>query len=395
MSKSKKILFFTSRIPYPLEKGDKLRAYYQIKYLSKDAKIILCCVSQEELTIKAERELKKYVDEIYVYRSNKVSTLINMLIAGVIGYPFQIGYFFNAGAHFYFKNVIQKEQPDHIFVQLIRMAEYVLKTKNISKSLDYMDTFSKGIERRMEKEKGLKRLAYRFEFNRLKKYEDKVFSYFGNHYIISSQDRDSFSFEKAKSISISPNGVDHNFFTPKKNINKPYDLVFTGNMSYPPNVSAVIYIAKEIMPLLIKDLPKIQLLIAGATPTSSVKGLANKNITVSGWLDDIRDAYNDSKIFLAPLQIGTGLQNKLLEAMSMELPCITSQLANNALGAKGESEILIGETPQEYIELIKRLIENEELRNNLTKNAKLFVEQNYNWSSISKSLLKDFFQSNK
>ncbi|MDG1516678.1 MAG: glycosyltransferase [Flavobacteriales bacterium] len=394
MSQSKKILFFTSRIPYPLEKGDKLRAYYQLKYLSKDAKIVLCCMSQEEITLKAETELKKFVDKIYVYRSNKVSTLINMLIAGVIGYPFQIGYFFNTGAHFYFKKVIQKEQPDHIFVQLIRMAEYVLKTQNISKSLDYMDTFSKGIERRMEKEKGLKQLAYRFEFNRLKKYEEKVFSYFDNHYIISSQDRDSFSFEKAKSISISPNGVDHNFFTPKKNISKSYDLVFTGNMSYPPNVSAVIYIAKEIMPLLIKDYPNIQLLIAGATPTSSVKGLANKNITVSGWIDDIRDAYNDSKIFLAPLQIGTGLQNKLLEAMSMELPCITSKLANNALGAKRESEILIGETPQEYVELIKRLINNEDLRNNLTKNAKLFVEQNYNWNSISKFLIKDFFPSN-
>lgn len=394
MSQSKKILFFTSRIPYPLEKGDKLRAYYQLKYLSKDAKIVLCCMSQEEITLKAENELKKFVDKIYVYRSNKVSTLINMLIAGVIGYPFQIGYFFNTGAHFYFKKVIQKEQPDHIFVQLIRMAEYVLKTQNISKSLDYMDTFSKGIERRMEKEKGLKRLAYRFEFNRLKKYEEKVFSYFDNHYIISSQDRDSFSFEKAKSISISPNGVDHNFFTPKKNISKSYDLVFTGNMSYPPNVSAVIYIAKEIMPLLIKDYPNIQLLIAGATPTSSVKGLANKNITVSGWIDDIRDAYNDSKIFLAPLQIGTGLQNKLLEAMSMELPCITSKLANNALGAKRESEILIGETPHEYVELIKRLINNEDLRNNLTKNAKLFVEQNYNWNSISKFLIKDFFPSN-
>jgi len=160
LSQSKKILFFTSRIPYPLEKGDKLRAYYQLKYLSKDAKIVLCCMSQEEITLKAENELKKFVDKIYVYRSNKVSTLINMLIAGVIGYPFQIGYFFNTGAHFYFKKVIQKEQPDHIFVQLIRMAEYVLKTQNISKSLDYMDTFSKGIERRMEKEKGLKRQAY-------------------------------------------------------------------------------------------------------------------------------------------------------------------------------------------------------------------------------------------
>ena len=117
-------------------------------------------------------------------------------------------------------------------------------------------------------------------------------------------------------------------------------------MSYPPNVNAVMYIAKEIFPLLLKHKPDIKLLIAGATPTNAVKSLANANIHVSGWMDDIRDAYNESSIFLAPLQIGTGLQNKLLEAMSMELPCITSALANNALKACDGEEILIGETPK-------------------------------------------------
>ena len=114
------------------------------------------------------------------------------------------------------------------------------------------------------------------------------------------------------------------FFNPKKRIKKKYELVFTGNMSYPPNVNAVEYIAKELMPLLIERKPDIKLLIAGATPANSVKALSSENILVSGWLDDIRDAYNDASVFLAPLQIGTGLQNKLLEAMCMEVPCITS-----------------------------------------------------------------------
>lgn len=391
MKDKKKILFFTSRIPYPLEKGDKLRAYYQIKYLSIKSEIVLCCISEEELSEKAETELSKYVSKIYVYKTSKLSIAINMLIAGVIGYPFQVGYFFNTGAHFFFNKAIKKENPDHIFVQLIRMAEYVSKTRTISKSLDYMDTFSKGVERRMDKAKGIKKIIFKFEFIRLRRYEEKVFKRFNNSYIISDQDKSSFYFKESNQIKVSPNGVDHDFFQPIKKDKKTFDIVFTGNMSYPPNVNAVEYIANELMPLLIERKPNIKLLIAGATPSNSVKSLSNKNIHVSGWLDDIRDAYNDASVFLAPLQIGTGLQNKLLEAMSMEVPCITSELANNALKAEDNEEILIGKTPTDYVEAVFNLLENTDLKNKIIRNGKRFVMKTYNWNAITKNLENDFF----
>lgn len=391
MTDRKKILFFTSRIPYPLEKGDKLRAYYQIKYLSIKSDIILCCISEEELSEKAEKELSKYVSNIYVYKTSKLSVGINMLIAGIIGYPFQVGYFFNTGAHLFFNKIIDRENPNHIFVQLIRMAEYVSKNRTISKSLDYMDTFSKGVERRMDKAKGIKKIIFKFEFIRLKRYEEKVFKWFNNTYIISEQDKASFYFKESNQIKVSPNGVDHDFFQPTRKGKKTYDIVFTGNMSYPPNVNAVEYIASELMPLLIERKPNIKLLIAGATPSNSVKALSNKNIHVSGWMDDIRDAYNDASVFLAPLQIGTGLQNKLLEAMSMEVPCITSELANNALKAKHNEEILIGQTPTEYVNAVFRLLENKEFKSEIIKNGKRFVMKTYNWKAISENLENDFF----
>ncbi len=349
-------------------------------------------MSEEELTEKAKKELSKYVSNIHVYKTSKLSIVINMLIAGFMGYPFQVGYFFNTGAHLFFNKIIKKENPDHIFVQLIRMAEYVTKNRTVPKSLDYMDTFSKGIERRMEKSSGIKKLIFQFEFIRLKRYEKRVFSWFDNAYIISEQDKASFYFKESNQIKVSPNGVDHNFFQPNKKNERKYDIVFTGNMSYPPNVNAVEYIAKELMPLLIKRKPDIKLLIAGATPANSVKALSNKNIHVSGWLDDIRDAYNDASIFLAPLQIGTGLQNKLLEAMCMEVPCITSKLANNALKAKDKEEILIGNTPKEYVDAVFELLENKELSDKISKNGKSFVTETYDWNSISKNLERDFFE---
>ncbi len=391
MNPRKKILFLTSRIPFPLEKGDKLRAYYQIKYLSKENDIVLCCISDTEITDRAKEELSKYTTAIYVYKTSKLSILSNLFVAWLKGLPFQVGYFFNSGAHFYFNSIVKKEKPDHIFVQLIRMAEYVSKIKSIPKSLDYMDTFSKGMERRMDKASGIKKSIFKFEFNRLRKYEERVFNIFDNSYIISKQDQESFSFPSANQIKISPNGVDHHFFQPDINRKKVYDIVFTGNMSYPPNVNAVVYLVKEILPLLKEQLPNIQILIAGATPNSTVKSLASENVHISGWLDDIRDAYNDAKIFLAPLQIGTGLQNKLLEAMSMELPCITSELANNALGAKPNQEILIGQSPEDYASHVIDLLNSNKLCDLLKVNGKEFVTKTYNWNSITSDLTKDFF----
>lgn len=391
MNPRKKILFLTSRIPFPLEKGDKLRAYYQIKYLSKENDIVLCCISDTEITDRAKEELSKYTTAIYIYKTSKLSILSNLFVAWLKGLPFQIGYFFNSGAHFYFNSIVKKEKPDHIFVQLIRMAEYVSKIKSIPKSLDYMDTFSKGMERRMDKASGIKKSIFKFEFNRLRKYEERVFNIFDNSYIISKQDQESFSFPSANQIKISPNGVDHHFFQPDLNREKIYDIVFTGNMSYPPNVNAVVYLVKEILPLLKEQLPNIQILIAGATPNSTVKSLASENVHISGWLDDIRDAYNDAKIFLAPLQIGTGLQNKLLEAMSMELPCITSELANNALGAKPNQEILIGQSPEDYANHVINLLNSNKLCDLLKVNGKEFVTKTYNWNSITSDLTQDFF----
>ncbi len=383
MTSKKKILFFTSRIPFPLEKGDKLRAYHQIKHLSQSFNVVLCAISDIPFTVEAETELKKYTSNIYIYQTSKISTLVNMFVAGFCNYPFQVGYFFNTGAHYFFNQAIKTENPDHIFVQLLRMAEYAIRVPNIPKSLDYMDTFSKGIERRMIEAKGLKKVIFNIEFKRLQKYEEKIFGFFNHTFIISKQDQKSFSFEKATEINILPNGVDDEFFTPDKSSVKKYDIVFTGNMSYPPNVSAVVYIAKNIIPLLVEKKPDIKFLIAGATPTNIVKDLASENITVSGWMNDIRDAYNESRVFLAPLKIGTGLQNKLLEAMAMQIPCITSALANNAIGATHNKNILIGNSPKEYTLLVLDCLENVEKAKKIAVAGKMHVTQNFNWSALT------------
>jgi glycosyltransferase involved in cell wall biosynthesis len=129
-------------------------------------------------------------------------------------------------------------------------------------------------------------------------------------------------------------------------------------------------------------------MISGANPVNSVLSLANKNIHVSGWMDDIREAYWSSKIFIAPMQIGTGLQNKLLEAMAIGIPCVTTELANNALGATANEQILIGNTPEEIAHQIERLLTEPDLVIKISSNGRTFVTENYNWKTVSEKLEK-------
>jgi glycosyltransferase involved in cell wall biosynthesis len=161
-------------------------------------------------------------------------------------------------------------------------------------------------------------------------------------------------------------------------------------MGYPPNIDAARFIAQEIFPLVLNQFPAANLLIAGATPNAKVMALQSKNITVTGWLPDIRGSYASSRIFVAPMRIGTGLQNKLLEAMAMELPCISSTLANQALGAKENVEILIGNTAEEYANHIISLLQNESLALALAQKGRNFVRKTFSWENSASKLEKLF-----
>ena len=220
------------------------------------------------------------------------------------------------------------------------------------------------------------------EYHRLKRYEAAIFDDFDVKTIISEPDRTLFPHEKRNEILIIPNGVDHDYFKPQE-CEKRYDLVFTGNMSYPPNVNAVEYLAEEIMPVVWKTLPETKLYIAGATPDPKVKKAASDKIIVSGWLDDIRDAYAKSRVFIAPMRIGTGLQNKLLEAMSMRLPAITSPLANASLGAKPNEEILIGSNAEEVAQHIITLLTDKEKAERLAQAGFDFTNRVYDWGKAT------------
>ncbi len=379
-----RLLVLTSRFPFPLDKGDKLRAFHQIKELSKNHKICLVSLTEKEVCSDHLNEIKKICSEIHVFKLNKWRIIINLFTGLFSDKPFQVKYFYQRAIHKKINRIINDFDPEHIYCQLIRCASYVQHNYHYKKTIDYMDAFSKGIERRIE-HSGWMKPIFKIEASRLLKFENLCFEYFDNHTIISDQDRSHIFHENKNKINIISNGIDIDYFKPI-DIKKKYDLVFIGNLSYAPNIDTAIYIRNELLPKLVNKIPNISILISGANPTKSILNLQNNHLTIQGWKEDIRESYASAKIFLAPLRIGTGLQNKLLEAMSMEIPCITSPLANKALLAKNKEAIFIGNSIDEYVKLIIELLNNDQLRKTTGKIGREYIANNFNWTATSKQL---------
>jgi sugar transferase (PEP-CTERM/EpsH1 system associated) len=382
-----KLLVLLSRVPYPLEKGDKLRAYHLISRLAKNHEVYLFCLSDTPTDPAHIAHLDQFCAHIEVVRIERWRIVLKLFTAIFSRLPFQVAYFHHRKAQKRIDEAIRSFKPDHIFCQLVRTTEYVRHQHLLPKTLDYMDTLSKGMERRTENVVFYLRPLFRAETRRLIRYENLMFDLFDHAVIISAQDRDYIYHPLRGRMTVVPNGVDTAHFTPQR-LDPHYDLLFTGNMNYPPNIDSVLFLVQKVLPIVRRSKPETSLLISGVDPSPAVRDLARTDarIEVTGWVRDIRSSYAAARIFVAPMQIGTGLQNKLLEAMAMRMPCITSTLANNAVGAVPGESILIGNTPEDYAAHILRLLDDPAERERLAESGSTFVHEHFDWDRAADAL---------
>lgn len=379
-----KLLVILPRFPYPIEKGDKLRAYHQLRILSRTFDIILVAISHDKVSAADLAKVKPFCVDMKIVRPGWGGIFINLIKAFFKGWPLQAGYYYSNKAQQIINQIITTEKPGHIYCQLLRTAAYAMKS-DLPKTLDYQDVFSKGIERRIPTAGFFMKPLLKSEYRRLLRYEKQLFDRFDNKTIISIPDRNCIPHSGRNKIVIVPNGVDHSFFIPGMH-EITHELIFTGNMGYPPNVDCAEYLVNKVLPIIHHTHPEVRLMLAGASPHARVRALASDKVTVTGWVDDIRVCYKSARVFLAPMQIGTGLQNKLLEAMSMRLPSITSTLCNAALGAKVNKEIMIGDTPEAVARHAIRLLNDQAFRTTLADNGFWFVKRRYSWEGATEKL---------
>ena len=384
------ILVIASRVPFPLEKGDKLRLYNQLRHLSARHTLTLCALQDHALTEVQLEALRPLAKHIHVLRTPLLRKLWRMMWAWTSELPFQVTWFTDGKAKRQLERVVSDTQPDVIYCQLVRCAEYVKDLHAYPKVLDYMDAFSAGMHRRSHQErKGLlgifRQGLMRVEGTRLARHESRTFDYFDAHTIISENDRLLIPHLHRDAIHIVPNGVDLDAFgASERSVPDVPTLLFTGNMSYAPNVDAAKHLVKDILPN-VKTRP-IRVVLAGAEPASSVSALASDEVTVTGWVNDIAAEYKRATLFVAPLRLGTGLQNKVLEAMASALPCVLSPHAFAPLGMPAHGHAEICDQAETFATRIDVLLAHPKEAQDMARKAQLEVKRKFTWTTHGQTL---------
>ena len=387
-----RILIALSRFPYPTEKGDKVRAYYQIKELSRNNEIFLVCLSEFKIKEEHLAMVRPYVKEVNIIHISLLKRIINLFFGIFNSLPMQVNYFKSHQMKGIVSDWCQKFKIDVCYVQLVRIVENIPKLPQVVFFLDYMDAFSEGTRNRSLKSSFFKRIIYKLESQRLKNYEKQVTNRFEGLSVITEAEAGFLPEDAQNKLIITPNGVSDHFFNyPLLGwADKKYDIIFSGNMQFVPNIQAALYLVKKVLPLIIRDFPTIKICIAGVDPVSEIKALACNNVVVTGFVEDLGEIMSQSKISVAPMFSGSGLQNKLLENMAVGIPLITSPLSAAPIHALKDKHLLVASNEVEFAQNIKKLLNNEEYANELGREGQRFVTLNFRWETYTERLENAF-----
>lgn len=384
----KRILFLAGRLPYPIDDGWKIRTFNLIKGLSRHGYVI------DLLTfIKTEKEknffvnLKDYCNIYCIVRDKEYA--ITDLIKGVCtSTPLPVLNYRISNMHKKISELIAENKYDLIQVEDIVMCQYLPKAINTLKVLDMHNIESELMRRYAKEEKNIFKKIYAvLTARKLEAYENFVKKEFDLILVCSEDDRNILlrrgGFEKVELI---PNGVDCSYYDIKNEEAIPNNIVFVGSMDYHANITGMKYFLKKIFPAVIKRHEDVKLYIVGKNPSKDILHFTNKNITVTGAVEDVRPYLSSAKVVIVPLLVGGGTRLKILEAMAMGKAIVSTSVGSEGISVKDGHNIIIADTVDQFTQGISLLLENDALLTQIGDNAKEFSRLHYDWKIITTKL---------
>jgi len=375
-----KILFVCHRVPFPPNKGDKIRAFNIIKFLSEKHEIYLCSSYDERIDIQARNALRKLCKEVHIFYLNPFLSKLKAILSFLRNKPMSVGYFNSRGLKTKVEEILRKEKIDLVFAYSSPSAQYCIG-KKIRKIMDFVDCDSGKWEQYGRILPPPLSYLYRREHKQLRRYEKKIIEEFDSCIVITELERNEFAkFSDTRKMQVILNGVDAGYFKPNYS-NNPSRIIFTGAMDYYANVDSVVYFANRIFPRIKKDFPEVEFYIVGPRPVSEIRKLAGLDgVFIKGFVNDIRSVYDNASIAVVPsFRIAQGLQNKILEAMACGLAVVTTTKAVSCLKVKSGIEVLIADDDSDFAEKVVRLLKDKSLCLDIGKRARIYVEQYHNW----------------
>lgn len=385
-----RILFVVSRFPYPPIQGDRVRGYNQIRILSRKNRVVLVTPLPSKNFKDSLNDLRPFCEHIEVVNTPSFKRFLRMWRTPFNDLPLQTLYLFDPKVRKKVKFLLKNQSFDIIHVQLIRSAPVVEVHRDIPKVIDLIDSLSLNMSRRAQKEIWPLSWIASFEARRVQQYERFLTQKYDRLIVSSQIDREFIG--DYKNLHVIPNGVDIDFYPYSEDDRETDMIVFTGRMGYFPNADAAVWFVNRVFPIINNKKPNTKFFIIGADPPRKVRELEKQeNVFVTGYVPDLRDFLKRATIAVAPMQSGSGMQFKVLEAMACGAPVVASQYAIGGIKAVEGEHLLVANNEKEFAEKAVHLLNNADLRRQLTRNARNLVEKEYTWER-SVEMLEDVYR---
>lgn len=378
------ILYLCHRIPFPPTKGDKIRSFHQIQYLSRNHRLHLACLIGEEEDLQHVEALKQYCVSVEAVFRGKIVAQVLGILGLITNQPLSVRSFYSKQLQRKISTRLNSEKFDVIFVFSSTMAEYVRRIHHIPKVIDFVDVDSDKWRTYANFHSFPLSWLYKTEWKRMARYEAQIAGMFARSIFVSDNEANLFQKQvTGEAISMIPNGVDHEYFDPNQ-----YDdgdstvptIVFTGAMDYFPNIDGVRYFCSEIFPRVRRALPEAAFYIVGRNPTRQVRELgALPGVSVTGTVADVRPYLSKATVAVAPLRIARGLQNKILEAMAMGIPVVGTSNAFQGVRATQFDGVRIGDTPDDFAMEVIKICADPHVQKQCSLQAREYIRRHHHW----------------
>ena len=395
------ILYLVHRLPYPPNKGDKVRSYNLLKHLLKQHHVFLGTFIDDPEDEAHIATLRDMCTELHVAKLIPRLAKIRSLNGLLADEPLTLRYYRDASLQAWVDNTCNQHQIDAAVIFSSAMAQYVEDKSRLPTVIDFVDVDSAKWTQYAPKHRWPMSWLYRREGEYLLDYERKMAAQADRSFFVTEAEVALFASlapECGVRVEAMCNGVDADYFSPDPLRSSPFQIdqpnaksatsahreipiVFTGAMDYWPNVDAVTWFAKEVLPGLLQHRPEARFYIVGRSPTPEVLALASEHIVVTGTVPDVRPYLQHAGVVVAPLRLARGIQNKILEAMAMERPVIASAECAAAVDAEKGTELLTAITATEFITAIDTQLANPEIAIQIGHAARARVIARYSWEA--------------
>jgi len=387
----KDLLLLIHRIPYPPNKGDKIRSYHLLKHLARHYRVHLATFVDDPDDWQYVPHVEALCASSHFAGMKPLVARVRSLQALVKNRSLSLEYYRDASLTRWVDETVAKHRIERVLVFSSAMAQYADPYRSARRVVDFCDVDSDKWRQYADQKSWPMNWLYRYEARQLLAYERRVAREYDASLFVSAPEADLFrqlAPESTAKIGHFNNGVDTDYFTPDQPHADPYPageraLVFTGAMDYWPNVDAVQWFAAEVFPTLRERFTNLKFYIVGARPAPAVQELAKlPGVVVTGTVPDVRPYIAHAAVSVAPLRIARGIQNKVLEAMAMATPVVVSPQALEGIDAVPGSELVLAEDAAAFVDAVSTLLAGQDsAAAAIGAAARAKVQRRYSWSS--------------